>query len=133
MGRDSKRRSERPVIKGQAPRRRLSRHARKRLLAAFLVTLERLSRSRREAIEALGVNVEPGSPAKVRAFVRELGVSFLILLDPDLAVGKLYRVGGLPTSFVVDREGVVRFREIGYGDWTDAESQFVLDQALRAR
>ncbi len=96
-------------------------------------TLERLSRSRRDAIEVLGVNVEPGSPAKVRAFVRELGVSFPILLDPDLAVGKLYRVRGLPTSFIVDREGIVRFREIGYRDWTDSESQFVLDQALRPR
>src|SRR5207245_2778407 len=65
--------------------------------------------------------------------VRELGISFPILLDPDLGVGKAYRVRGLPTSFVVDRDGVVRFREVGYRDWTDRESQFVIDEALRAR
>jgi peroxiredoxin len=95
-------------------------------------TLERLSRSRREALEVLGVNLDRGSAAKVRVFVRELGISFAILLDPDLAVARLYRVRGLPTSFVVDRDGIVRYREIGSRDWTDAESQFVLDQALRA-
>ena len=39
---------------------------------------------------------------------------------------------GLPTSFVIDRDGIVRFREIGYRDWTDRESQFVVDQTLQA-
>jgi len=96
-------------------------------------TLERLARLHRDALEVLGVNIDSSGPAKVRAFVRELGISFPILLDPDLAVGKLYRLRGLPSSFVIDREGIVRFREIGFRDWTDAESQFVLDQALRPR
>ena len=96
-------------------------------------TLERLAQARQEAIQVLGVNLDTVNPAKVRAFVRELGISFPILLDPDLGVGKAYRVRGLPTSFVVDRDGVVRFREVGYRDWTDRESQFVIDEALRAR
>jgi peroxiredoxin len=96
-------------------------------------TLERLAQTRRETIQVLGVNLDTVNPAIVRAFVRELGLTFPILLDPDLAVGRTYRVLGLPTSYVVDREGVVRFREIGYRDWTDRESQFVIDEALRPR
>ena len=96
-------------------------------------TLERLAQARQEAIQVLGVNLDTVNPDKVRAFVRELGIRFPILLDPDLGVGKAYRVRGLPTSFVVDRDGVVRFREVGYRDWTDRESQFVIDEALRAR
>jgi len=96
-------------------------------------TLERLAKARRETLQVLGVNLDAVSQARVRAFVRELGITFPILLDPELAVGKTYRVRGLPTSFVVDRDGVVRFREIGYRDWTDHESQFVIDQALRGR
>ena len=95
-------------------------------------TLERLSQARRGAIRVLGVNLDAVNPAKVRAFVRELGVTFPILRDPDFAVGELYRVRGLPTSFVIDRDGIVRFREIGYRDWTDRESQFVVDQTLQA-
>jgi hypothetical protein len=42
-------------------------------------------------------------------------------------------VRGLPTSFVVGRDAVVPFREIGYRDWTDAGSQFIVDQAPRPR
>jgi peroxiredoxin len=96
-------------------------------------TLERVARELRETLQVLGVSIDTVAPATVRAFVRELGVSFPILLDPTLTVATRYRVRGLPTSFVVDREGIVRFREVGYRDWTDSESRDALDQALRPR
>jgi peroxiredoxin len=96
-------------------------------------TLERVARDRRETLQVLGVSIDTVDPATVRAFVRELGVSFPILLDPKLTVATLYRIRGLPTSFVVDRDGVVRFREVGYRGWTDPESRDVLDRALRPR
>ena len=50
-----------------------------------------------------------------------------------LAVGRRYRVRALPVSFIVDRGGVIRHREIGYRDWTDRESRFIVEEALRPR
>jgi len=96
-------------------------------------TLERVARERRETLQVLGISIDTVNPAGVRAFVRELGVSFPILLDPRLTVATRYRIRGLPTSFVVDRDGVVRFRAVGFRDWTNPESRDVLDQALRPR
>jgi cytochrome c biogenesis protein CcmG, thiol:disulfide interchange protein DsbE len=96
-------------------------------------TLERLSRERRSALEVLAVSVDTVGAAKVRAFVRELGLTFPILLDPDLRVSRLYRVRALPISFIVDRTGIIRHREIGYRDWTDRESRFIVEEALRPR
>lgn len=98
-----------------------------------LPTLERLARERQGTVEVLGVNLDALGPGKVRAFVRELGLTFRVLLDPRQAVGKLYRIRGLPSSFVVGRDGVVKYREIGYRDWTDRESRFILEEALRPR
>ena len=49
----------------------------------------------------------------VSAFVHELDLTFTVLLDPGAAVNDLYRVRGLPTTFVVDREGVIRQLHIG--------------------
>jgi len=49
----------------------------------------------------------------VSAFAHELNLTFLVLLDPGAMVNDLYRVRGLPTSFVVDREGVIRQLHIG--------------------
>jgi len=55
----------------------------------------------------LGVdNVE--SAVKVRPFVEQLGLRFPILLDQDGSVVERYQVTGLPTTFFIDRAGVLR-------------------------
>ena len=42
---------------------------------------------------------------KVKVLLAERGVSFPILLDPGRKVNDLFRVGGIPKSFVYDRDG----------------------------
>ncbi|MBI2469206.1 MAG: TlpA family protein disulfide reductase [Candidatus Rokubacteria bacterium] len=96
-------------------------------------TLERLWRERGATLEVLGVSLDTASKARVRAFVRELGLTFPILLDPEHVAGRLYRVRALPMSFIVDQGGVVRYREIGYRDWTTSESRLAVEEALRSR
>ncbi|HEV8310179.1 MAG TPA: TlpA disulfide reductase family protein [Methylomirabilota bacterium] len=98
-----------------------------------LPSLERLAQERRGTLEVLGVSLDTVSKTKVQAFVRELGLTFPILLDPGYTVAKTYRVRALPASFVIDRDGALRHREIGYRDWTDAESRYLVDEALRPR
>lgn len=50
----------------------------------------------------------------VAAFVEELGLSFTTLLDPGGRVFDLYRVRGYPTSFFVNRDGMVDRQHVGY-------------------
>lgn len=56
------------------------------------------------------IGVDSGeTPAVVAAFARQNGVTFPLALDQDESVTNgLYRVRGLPTSFIVDRAGVIR-------------------------
>jgi len=61
----------------------------------------------------LGVNVEE-SPAVVEPFVAEFGMTYPVLLDETGDVLKLYRAIGLPMSLLVDREGLIQARHIGY-------------------
>jgi peroxiredoxin len=96
-------------------------------------TLERISHERRETLVVLGINLDPPGLRTVRAFVQELKLTFPILLDPKFEAAKTYRVRAIPTSFVLDRQGIVRYREIGYRTWTDAESRYILNDALRPR
>lgn len=44
----------------------------------------------------------------VQAFAREQGLSFPILLDETGDVAQQYRLRGIPTSFFIDRDGVIR-------------------------
>lgn len=46
--------------------------------------------------------------ALVADFMREYGLSFPVLLDSDGAVSRLYATQALPSSFFIDRQGVIR-------------------------
>ncbi|HBX69579.1 MAG TPA: hypothetical protein DEH25_09420 [Chloroflexi bacterium] len=56
------------------------------------------------------------SQAEVQAFVDDLKLSFDVLLDPQAEVQRLYLVRGYPTSFLIDREGILRVQHIGLMD-----------------
>ena len=63
------------------------------------------------------VAVDLGEPAQqVAAFVEEHQLPFPIVLDSDGGVAQQYRVQGVPTSFVIDREGIIREIHIGAKD-----------------
>ena len=55
----------------------------------------------------LGVNMQEGKGI-VRPFAEEFGMKFPIPIDRDGEVGDSYRILGLPTTYFVDRGGVVR-------------------------
>ncbi len=82
--------------------------------------MEQLWRSlKREGLILLGVNV--GEDAKtVSAFTDGKGLSFSVLLDADLAVYKEWPVLGLPTSFLVDKQGKLVYKAVGALNWQDA-------------
>jgi thiol-disulfide isomerase/thioredoxin len=60
----------------------------------------------------------------VASFRDELALSFPILMDPGAKVQQLYRVRGYPTSYWIDREGVIRSIRIGV--MTDGQVRQVL-------
>jgi len=49
----------------------------------------------------------------VIAFVQEFGLTYPILLDRDGSVSALYQLKGLPTTFFVNREGIIRTVVVG--------------------
>jgi cytochrome c biogenesis protein CcmG, thiol:disulfide interchange protein DsbE len=63
----------------------------------------------RYADEVLIVGVDQGEEAAtVQGFVDDLGLTFPIPMDRELAVAGEYNVKGLPTTFFVDSHGVIR-------------------------
>lgn len=77
---------------------------------------------RDRGLVVLGVNQqEPEGTA--RSFAELFGVTYPILLDRNGGVSDGYRVStGLPISFFIDREGVIRRIFIGRVQWDDLEA-----------
>jgi hypothetical protein len=53
------------------------------------------------------------SPQAARTFVRSVGVTAPVLMDPDGAALAAYHVAYFPTTIVVGPDGVERFSHIG--------------------
>jgi len=49
----------------------------------------------------------------VQSFVKEFKLTYPILLDRDGSVGYLYQIKGLPTTFFINRAGVIRTVVVG--------------------
>jgi glutathione peroxidase-family protein len=79
----------------------------------------------------LAVNMDRLSSAGVEAFVQEVAVTFPMGLDPSWATARLYRVLGLPTTYLIDRAGNVVMREVGERDWQDGVSRMAVEGLLR--
>ncbi len=59
--------------------------------------------------DLLVIGVDQGEEETVVGpFLDEFGISFPILLDGDMAVGRDYRIMGLPTTFFIDSQGIIR-------------------------
>lgn len=65
-------------------------------------------------LHVVGVSLDaPGSNERVREFLQEFGVGYTILRDPHEAIGGLLGVVGMPTTVLIDRAGIIRWRHLG--------------------
>ncbi|MBI5404497.1 MAG: TlpA family protein disulfide reductase [Ignavibacteriae bacterium] len=63
----------------------------------------------------LGINLDE-DVKNMTAFIKKLGkeVKFKNISDPDSKIGNLYKVEGIPTTLIIDKNGVVKFITVGY-------------------
>ena len=61
----------------------------------------------------LGVNIDDNARAATD-LATKLGLKFPVLLDTDKAVSRLYDLGSMPATVLIDRDGKVRHLHRGY-------------------
>jgi cytochrome c biogenesis protein CcmG/thiol:disulfide interchange protein DsbE len=69
--------------------------------------------------EILAVSVDQRDTKRVLDFVSKYKLTFPVLLNPEGNVAIQYRVTALPTSFVIDKKGVIRAKVVGARNWSD--------------
>ena len=78
----------------------------------------------------LGVNVE-GKIKPAQEIVDKTNVTFPVLIDEGQAVSELYDLEAMPSTIVVDRDGVVRYVHRGYKPGDEAQYVEVVKQLIR--
>jgi cytochrome c biogenesis protein CcmG/thiol:disulfide interchange protein DsbE len=73
----------------------------------------------------VGVDASENAPL-VSVFVKSKGIRFPIVLDSNDIVSKTYDVRAIPTTYILDRDGIIRYRQV------DELSESALSNALNA-
>jgi len=62
-------------------------------------------------------NAPRESLEQIERLIEENGYTFPILLDEDMKVNQTYGTGSIPTSWIIDPEGMLAARLVGAVDW----------------
>ena len=71
------------------------------------------------------------SGEKVASFMNDKGYTNTSLLDTEGDVARKYQAIGVPISFVIDKNGKVVDRVVGYVDWKSSKNIAALDELIR--
>ncbi len=66
----------------------------------------------------------------IRDFVKELGLTFDILHDESKAMIRRYQTTGVPETWVIDRAGKIRKKQIGPADWNSEANRALIERLL---
>ena len=69
--------------------------------------------------EVLTVNYQEG-PVRISSFVQKMNLTLPVVRDTDGSVARVWSARVFPASYLVDRNGDVRYSLSGGADWTDA-------------
>jgi len=85
---------------------------------------------RDKGFEILAISIDAQGQDVVAPFVEAYGLTFPILLDPGDVVSTRLQMRGIPTSYLLDKQGRIASIEIGTRDWNSHNMRRFLDLLL---
>ena len=85
-----------------------------------------------KGFEILAVNVKDNRKDAL-AFAKKLKISYPIVLDPEGEVGLLYGAFGMPTTYLIDRKGMVLARLWGPAEWYSPQARNLIKALLEQK
>ncbi len=73
------------------------------------------------------------SEETVRRFLKRTTLDFMVLHDKDNKASGLYGVYSLPTTFLIDRNGIIKNKFLGLRNWTEENSKKLIEELIKAR
>jgi peroxiredoxin len=97
-------------------------------------SMERLyHRFRAKGFTVLALSIDSRGEEVVGPFVKSLGLTFPVGLDPKMTVADEYRMAGLPTSILIDARGAIVAVAVGPRDWDSRAAHQVIETLLEGR
>jgi peroxiredoxin len=82
-------------------------------------------------LEVVAVAVDdPGFEDRVRQFVARHGLTFEVLSEGTGTIERIYQTRGIPATYLIGRDGIIRKRIAGASDWNSAANRALVAQLL---
>ncbi len=85
-----------------------------------------------QGLEVLAISIDALGAQVVGPFMQQYGLTFPALLDPAGTIGRLYRTGGIPESFIVDKQGRLVDKIVGPRNWAHPQWLRMFERLLAA-
>jgi peroxiredoxin len=82
-----------------------------------------------QGLRVIGINARERTAA-VREYSKELGLTFPLVLDSKGEINRAYGVIGLPTTFIVGRDGRAVALAVGPREWTSVPARSLIQTLL---
>jgi thiol-disulfide isomerase/thioredoxin len=87
-----------------------------------------------QGLQIIGVSIDArGDEPKIASFARDFRMSYPIWRDPDERVNSRFLAIGVPSTYLIDRDGVLRWKHLGTLRPSSAGFQAALDEVLREK
>jgi cytochrome c biogenesis protein CcmG, thiol:disulfide interchange protein DsbE len=92
-----------------------------------LPTLEKFGEGKKDQLTILTIAMD-GDEKKVRRFIEENKMNLVVVLDVSEQTARTYRVRMIPTTFLINREGMIIGTIVGQRDWSVQEAWSAVKQ-----
>jgi cytochrome c biogenesis protein CcmG/thiol:disulfide interchange protein DsbE len=87
----------------------------------------------KEGLVILAVSIDRVTTKKeIPPFVKGLNLTFPVLIDSWGQTDKRYKLMGVPETYIIDQQGVLREKVIGPRDWTRLDNLKILTHLLKS-
>lgn len=95
-------------------------------------SMERLYKTYRDkGFVLVAVSADRGGKMPVKLFADEYNLTFPILLDPSLDAARKFGVRGIPMTFILNGDGVIKEIVPGAKDWDSAGNRKTVEDLLK--
>jgi cytochrome c biogenesis protein CcmG, thiol:disulfide interchange protein DsbE len=87
-----------------------------------------------KGLKIVAVSIDdPGTDSTIRAFVKQYGLTFEVLHDPQAKISEAYDITGYPETFIVGKDGVIRRKLMSATNWNSPDARALVDRLLAER
>lgn len=82
----------------------------------------------KDGLAIIGISIDQNGPAQVKKFVEKNGMNYQVLMADDAIVAAFGDFTSIPTTFLINREGMIIHQKSG--SWDHAEYEVLVKKAL---